>query len=117
MVAYRARMELSLRLTARQWATIDADMDNAAAQARDTFGDDAPARAIRQAGWDQVPWVGPTKEWPADTQVITIRLTREQWEFVLAFLRGSAPVYEELGDETSLRLGQDAANAVQEQLL
>ena len=108
--------ELSLRLTARQWATIDANMDNVASQARDTFGDDGPARAIRQAGWDQVPWVGPAKDWPEDKHVLTIRLTHEQWEFALTCLRSSAQVYEELRDETSLQLGQDAEDAIQTQL-
>lgn len=109
-------VELSLRLTARQWATIDATMDNVASHARDTFGDDGPARAIRQAGWDQVPWVGPTKEWPEDTHVLTIRLTREQWAFARACLRSQVQVYDELSDETSLQLCRDAEDVITKRL-
>jgi hypothetical protein len=108
--------ERSLHLTARQWATIDGTMDNVAAHARNAFRDDGPALAIRQAGWDQVPWVGPAKEWPEDTQVLTIRLTHEQWEFALASLRSEAQIYEELHDKMSLQLGHDAENAIQTQL-
>lgn len=109
-------VELSLRLTARQWATVDANLDNMAAHARNNFEDDGPALAIRQAGWDQVPWVGPDKDWPEDRQVITIRLTQEQWAYSLTCLRSEASVYEDLHDEESLQLGRDAANAIQTQL-
>ncbi|MDY7090304.1 MAG: hypothetical protein SYR96_35085 [Actinomycetota bacterium] len=48
---------IPLQLAARQWATIDAAMDTAAQNARDSFADPEPAHAIREAGWQQVPWV------------------------------------------------------------
>lgn len=107
-------MELSL--TARQWATVDASMDNAAWAERASGGDDGPVRAIRQAGRDQVPWVGPEKQWPADEEAMTISLTPDQWEFVVRCLERDAPSYEELGDGTSLALGRDAECAIRAQL-
>jgi hypothetical protein len=110
-----AVVERSLRLTARQWATVDATMDNAASNAG-TAGQDRPAQAIRQAGWDQVPWVGPAKEWPADGEILTIRLRRDQWKYVLSRLESETHVYEELRDEMSLHLGRNAERAIRTQL-
>jgi hypothetical protein len=109
--------EVPIQLTARQWATVDAIMDNAAKSAVDVYSSDPePARALRQAGWDQVPWVGERREWPPMDQVLTIRLRRDQWEFALAALAHDDPIYEELGDQQSLRLGRDAWAAITRQL-
>ncbi len=60
-----------VQLTARQWATIDPCMDNAIKNAIDAASDPEPAQAIRQAGWDQVPWVGEGRRWPPMEQVLT----------------------------------------------
>jgi hypothetical protein len=105
-----------LTLTARQWATIDATMDNAVHAAIDDFADHSQAMAIREAGWEQVPWVGEAKQWPPDEQMIGIALRREQWDLVLAELDGDAASYARLGDATGLALGQDAGTAVRQQL-
>lgn len=73
---------ISLELTARQWATIDARMDNVVSNAID-FDDEQAVQvgtAIRRAGWDQVPWI--EGEWPPMEQVITITLSLPQWRFV-----------------------------------
>jgi hypothetical protein len=74
---------LPLRLTTRQWATIDATMDNLASNAAGNGKDDQPARSIREAGWKQVPWVGATKQWPADDEILTITLIRDQWDLAV----------------------------------
>ena len=106
-----------LTLTAGQWATIDATMDNAVQAAIDDFADHSQAMAIREAGWEQVPWVGEAKQWPPDDQLIGIALRREQWDLVLAELDGGAASYTRLGDATGLALGQAAGAAVREQLI
>jgi hypothetical protein len=109
--------EVPIRLTAGQWATVDATMDNAAQSAVDTYySDPEPALAVRQAGWDQVPWVGERREWPPMDQVLTIRLRREQWQLALDALAHDDPIYERLGDQESLRLGREAHAAITRQL-
>jgi hypothetical protein len=107
---------LSLRLTARQWATADAAMDNLASDAAQSGEDDRPALMIREAGWQQVPWVGARKEWPADEEVLTITLSREQWHLVVGRLAQDHEIYADLGDQESLRLGRDAEHAIRRQL-
>jgi hypothetical protein len=107
---------MKMKLTARQWATIDAIMDNAAQSAIDLGADNERQMAIRQAGWDQVPWVGENKQWPPDDQVITIDLTTDQWLIALSELEASDPVYEEIGDVESRDLGRSAGQAIRRQL-
>ena len=107
---------ISLQLTARQWATIDAVMDNVSHNARDSFEDPEPAHAIREAGWQQVPWVGPDRQWPPMEQVITIVLRRYQWQLALDELAAADPISADLGDLDSLRLGRDAREAIIRQL-
>jgi len=99
-------------LTARQWATIDATMDNAVHAAIDDYLDHAPAMEIREAGWAQVPWVGAEKQWPPDGQLISIELSDDQWDLVFAELASSDASYVRLGDEAGRALGQDAAAAL-----
>lgn len=108
--------DIPLQLTARQWATVDANMDNAAQSAQDEYLDPEPACAIREAGSKQVPWVGEDRQWPPMDQVLTIRLRRDQWQFALASLADDDPVYQELGDLDSLRHGRDAREAISQQL-
>ena len=108
---------IPLQMTARQWATIDAAMDNAAHNARDSFEDPGPAHGVREAGWQQVPWVGQDRQWPPMDQVLTISLRRDQWELALDVLAADDPIYEDLGDLESLRLGRDAREAISRQLL
>lgn len=108
---------IALRITSRQWATIDATMDNASQSARDQDEDDAAFVAIRQSGWDQVPWVDANRDWPPDTQPITISLTRTQWELAIATVEADDLIYAELGDDESLELGRDAVRAVRDQLV
>lgn len=73
----------------------------------------AMARAIRHAGWDQVPWVGPDREWPPMTQVIDIALTAGQWHFAMSWLEESVsnPV-----DDESVELCSTALAVVRPQL-
>jgi hypothetical protein len=107
---------VSLTLTSRQWATVDATMDNAGQTARDVGKDPEPAARIRQAGWEQVPWVGRAREWPPADQLIVITLGRAQWDMIVAQLIADDPVYGRLGDEDSVALGRDARSAITRQL-
>lgn len=72
----------TLRLTARSWASLDAAADNA--MSNNAIDGDSQVvltgGVIRQAGWDQVPWIDG--HWPAMTDVISITLTVEQWLFL-----------------------------------
>ncbi|MCH6167048.1 hypothetical protein [Pseudonocardia alaniniphila] len=64
-------------------------MDNTATNALHGFDEatETVARDIRQAGWDQVPWVDG--QWPPMDQVLTIRLLAVQWEFAVSHLAKS----------------------------
>lgn len=79
----------TVRLTARSWSVIDAMMDNVGHSAR--FDDDTrledSALAVRQAGWDQIPWIDG--EWPPMGQVLEIVLSSHLWSLVLEHLRHS----------------------------
>lgn len=99
---------VTLNLPVRIWAGIDAEVDNAVSSAAEE-GDEATVQQgqrIRQAGWDQVPWVGGA--WPPRDQVIPIRLDQADWTFAADKARRSIPIYEELGDEVSAQLGREA---------
>jgi hypothetical protein len=67
---------------------------------------------IRQAGWDQVPWVNGA--WPPMDQVISIRLSVAEWMFAAHEARRSISIYEELGDDESARLGRDALAMIED---
>ena len=69
---------------------------------------------IRQAGWDQVPWVDG--QWPPMNEVITIRLTSSEWLFAVDQLRQDTPVYESLGNREAVELGLAALDVVLAQL-
>jgi hypothetical protein len=104
---------VTLEMPARIWAGIDAGVDNAIAVAAQT-GDEttvAIGERIRQAGWDQVPWIDGA--WPPKEQVISIRLTRAEWAFAAAEARDGIPTYERLGDEESARLCRDALAVIE----
>jgi hypothetical protein len=107
---------VALRLTARQWATIDGTMDNLASNSRANGLDGQPALEIREAGWRQVPWVGPDKKWPPFEEIITITLRRDQWDLAVRQLATDQGWYEEIGDQESLRCGRDAEQAISRQL-
>jgi hypothetical protein len=106
LVAQAVQMTgLSLRLTARQWATSTLRWTTprtAPVTAARTTG---PAQRIREAGWEQVPWVGGAKEWPPGKKILTITLRRDQWDLALRHLVQDHSVYEQLADEESLELG------------
>jgi hypothetical protein len=104
---------ITLQMSARIWAGIDAGVDNVVSLAT-VDGDEQVVRmgrAIREAGWEQVPWVHGA--WPPMEQVISIRLTRAQWLFAADEVRKSIPVYEELDDEESAQLGRDALTVIE----
>jgi len=104
---------ITLQMSARIWAGIDAEADNAVSLAA-VDGDERTlciAQAIREAGWDQVPWMNGN--WPPMDQVISIRLTRAQWRFAADEARKSIVVCEELNDEESARLARDALAVIE----
>ncbi|WP_328470858.1 hypothetical protein OHA21_05625 [Actinoplanes sp. NBC_00393] len=104
---------VTLHMPARIWAGIDAGVDNANSLAAD-HGDEATAevgKRIRQAGWDQVPWVNGA--WPALDQVISIRLTEAEWMFAADEARHSIPIYQELGDDESAQLARVALAVIE----
>lgn len=121
---------IRLDLTVRQWATIDAQMDNSAYLLREgaaargevseqdmprlgSIGLDDMPKSIRQSGSAQVPWVGPDHEWPPDEQMLSIELIDTQWQFVVSELRTAVSAYEQLGDQESRRLTLDALRLVE----
>jgi hypothetical protein len=110
----QARDDLvTLDMPARIWAGIDASIDNAISLAAPN-GDEATVQlrqGIRQAGWDQVPWVNGA--WPPMDQLISIRLTQAEWTFAADEARHSIPIYEELGDEVSAQLARDALAVIE----
>jgi hypothetical protein len=91
-------------------------MDNLASNAAGSGEDDQPARRIREAGWKQVPWMGATKQWPADDEILTITLVRDQWDLAVQQLALDHEIYADLGDQESLQLGRDAEQAIRRQL-
>jgi hypothetical protein len=91
-------------------------MDNAAQAAIDRYEDDALAVSVREAGWTQVPWIGEGRSWPPDEQIITIALSREQWDLVVTALATDDAVYQQLNDHTSVDLGRDAHRAITQHL-
>jgi hypothetical protein len=110
---------ITVRLITRHWQVIDAELDNVVAVAVeiDYQGQKIEmGEAIRQAGWEQVPWVNGN-QWPPVDQPITITLSREQWMFALAALDESDATYESLGDRESLELGRAARAAVGPQVI
>jgi hypothetical protein len=100
-------------MSARIWAGIDATADNVASTA--VVAEDERtfrfAQAIREAGWDQVPWVNGN--WPPMDQIIAIRLTRAQWQFCADEARKSITICEEIHDEESAQLGRDALAVIE----
>jgi hypothetical protein len=103
-----AEEPVTLRMSARVWAGIDAGIDNVMSTAA-VAGDERTlsiGRAIREAGWAQVPWMDGN--WPPMDQIIAIRLTRAQWRFAADEARRSIAIYEELHDEESAQLKRDA---------
>jgi len=109
----RLEEPITLRMTARIWAGIDAGVDNVVSLAAED-GDErtiAIGLAIREAGWDQVLWVNGN--WPPMDQTISIRLTRAQWRFAADEARKSIAVYEGLHDDESAQLGRDALAVIE----
>jgi hypothetical protein len=104
---------VTLQMSARIWAGIDAGVDNVVALAAQN-GDEQVmhiGQTIRQAGWDQVPWVNG--DWPPMNQIIAIRLTRAQWRFAADEARKSIDVCEALHDAESAQLSRDALAVIE----
>lgn len=68
-------------------------------------------RAIRKAGWSQVPWVNG--DWPPMDQVISIRLTRAEWQFAADEARKNIAGYEQLQDDESAALSRKALAVIE----
>lgn len=107
---------VQVRLSAREWATVDATVDNVVAVAAVELDEVTVTRgrAIRQAGWDQVPWVDG--DWPPMEQNITIDLRDDQWRWTVVQLRQSCALNAEIGERESERLGREALAALSRQL-
>jgi hypothetical protein len=104
---------VTLQMSARIWAGIDAGADNVVSLAA-VNGDEQALRigkAIREAGRDQVPWVNG--KWPPLDQIISIRLTRAQWLFAADDARKSIAICEVLHDEESAQLRRDALAVIE----
>ncbi|GAA3682324.1 hypothetical protein GCM10022267_81340 [Lentzea roselyniae] len=104
---------VTLQMSARVWAGIDAGVDNVVSLAAQD-GDEQVmciGQTIRQAGWDQVPWVNG--DWPPMNQIISIRLTRAQWRFAADEARKGIAVYQELHDDQSAQLCRDALAVIE----
>lgn len=81
----------------------DSLMDNAGSSARQSGvhdGTSAETSTIRQAGWDQVPWING--QWPPMDQVLTIRLSGARWRFALWHV---TEWLEKYADEDELETG------------
>jgi hypothetical protein len=107
---------VNVELPARLWGGIDATVDGVISMAT-VDGDTERAqigRAIRGAGWAQVPWVDG--EWPPMDQTINITLTRRQWQFAIEQVRDTIPIVESIDDQDSLVILQGAVAAVTPQL-
>lgn len=107
---------IAIEMPVRTWTGIDASMDNLH-QGENEEGDPeiaAQAMAIRQAGWDQVTMVDG--DWPPGDQVITIALTRSQWNLVVSGSDEEIAAYEEVGDQESADLVRLAVAAIEPHL-
>lgn len=107
----------TLSLTAQAWAFLDSTADN---DMSDNAIDGDPqvvliGGAIRQAGWDQVPWVNG--QWPAMTDIIAITLTVAQWEFLARSVEAAEAIDEELGYKDAVALGQATVQSIRSQLV
>ena len=104
---------ITLHMPVDIWAGIDGEVDNVVSMAV-VDGDEHVVRvgqAIREAGWEQVPWVDG--QWPPMDQVLPICLSRGQWELAGEWTRQSLPVYEELQDEESAQGCRDALAVIE----
>lgn len=101
---------VTLRLTRRQWATIDGVLDNAANVAIALDEDPATPMAIREAGWAQAP-DQPAGQPPAE-EPIDISLEADQWTYVTTALTTAQQSIAAIDDPQSLALVNDAAAAV-----
>jgi hypothetical protein len=103
---------ISVELPARLWSAIDATVDNTIAMAG-VDGEEEVVRIgqkIRQAGWDQVPWVDGA--WPPMDQIITITLSGSQWRFAMDEVAEHETSYLRIGDRESLEIGREALAVV-----
>jgi len=105
---------ISVQLPVRLWAVVDGTVDNAVSTANITGNQDTvrTGKAIRQAGWDQVPWVDG--EWPPGDQVIAIALSSEEWRFALCKL---IAVHEYPVDDEDFALGGETLDVLWPQLM
>lgn len=101
------------------WSGIDSEMDNVSSTASETgdmyeFPKTGKALAIRDLGSKQVPWVGD--EWPPMDQMITVTLSRVQWQFVLGELCDSIPIYEDIDDLESAGMTREEVALIEHAL-
>lgn len=107
---------IAVAMPAEQWSVIDGSIDNTIAVDVVEGKDDVVAVgiAIREAGWAQVPWVDG--QWPPLNQVITLNLSRAQWEFALTQLHRWQDLYGSWGDEDRPEVGDRAIEALRAHL-
>lgn len=93
--------ELPISMTMWQWHMIDGTVDNEVGTRYDR-SDWEDIRdtglSVREAGWYQVagmtPGVPGSGSWPPKDEVVTVRLTRDQWSWVVSVLEHWAQVSE-----------------------
>jgi len=97
-----------LTLSVSDWQFIDGTMDNVGAIAII----DAPATAdiadfVRNEGWDQIVGTEPDRpDWPEESKLVTVALTRTVWEFILAAIEEDIPISRKLATAALISLQQ-----------
>ncbi|KAB2369630.1 hypothetical protein [Actinomadura montaniterrae] len=95
--------ELAISLPMRQWHIIDGTVDNEinSRYERPDWEDiRTVGMTIREAGWHQVAGMTPgtprSGAWPPDDEVVTVKLPRSCWRWVVAVLEHWAQVSDEI---------------------
>jgi hypothetical protein len=97
--------ELSISLSMWQWHIIDGTADheiNTRYERPDWEGIRDIGLSVREAGWYQVagmtPGVPGSGSWPPRDEIVTVKLTRDQWAWVASVLEHWAQVSEGMND-------------------
>lgn len=98
-MAYSAGVgKLAVRMTARDWACIDAEMGTAEAAARQDAGDVSTPSRVRAAGARLNLSPGAVRDSPAEGELVTVALTLDDWHYVIGTLIKAQEDYARLGE-------------------
>jgi hypothetical protein len=105
----------TITMPERVWSGIYGDVDNAVQLAAEDDDEQTVdiGSEIMEEGSRHLP--GDPSSLDND-RLVSVTLTRRQWQFVLDQNRQSTPIYESLGDEESLELGRAAEAIVSQHL-